>query len=557
MDERALNIRLLKLALPNILTNITIPLLGIVDLGLAGHLSDPAVVGGVAISTTLFNLLYWNFSFLRMGSTGLTAQALGAGDRRAMGRTLGQSLFLALLFGIAILLLRSPIKGLLFALLHPEPALSGYASVYYDLVIWSAPAMLLIYALNGWIIGLQNTWWPMTVSIVTNLTNIALSAFLVLARGRGIDGIASGTLVAQWLGAALLLFGAWFFYLRRKEEPIPLPKRLSELTEGLSKYFRTNVHIFLRTFVLACVSFYFTYAGTRMGALTLAGNALLYQFFSIFSYFIDGFANAAEALVGHAYGKRDRLTLRAAVRTLIVWGGCLALLVAALYFFRGQSFLFLLTDQEEIRVQAMKYIGWIWLLPLAGFLSFLMDGIYIGLTATKEMFYTMLSAALTFLLLFHILPFPDPNDALWCAIITYLVIRGIALTLILPRYSGQRCYIGVGSTRLDQEPRIRLLLEETFGKKRLRFAPFYLTPEADAGKRQYLNSVAELRHNGSPDEIIALLKATETRAGRRPKEETDEVALDLDLVVMDDRILRPRDYDRSYFRIGFDSLTRQ
>lgn len=553
-DHRALNLRLLKLAIPNILTNITIPLLGIVDLGLSGHLSDPAVVGGVAIATTLFNLLYWNFSFLRMGSTGLTAQARGTGDKKAIGRTLGQSLLLSVAFGTLILLLQSPIKTFLLGLLHPDPALSDYAGAYYDIVIWSAPAMLFIYALNGWIIGLENTWWPMVVSITTNVVNIALSSYLVLARGMGIEGIATGTLVAQWLGAGGLFFGAWRFYLQGRKEAIPLPGRLDELTSGLGRYFHTNAHIFLRTLTLACVSFYFTYAGTQMGALTLAGNALLYQFFSVFSYFIDGFANAAEAVVGYSYGKRDRSMLKLSIRTLILWGATLASVVSVAYFFWGKSFLFLLTDQTDIRTVAMIYIKWIWLLPLAGFLSFLMDGIYIGLTATKEMFYTMLLAAVAFLILFRTLPFPDPNDALWCAFITYLVIRGIALSLLLPKYLAQRYYIGIGSTLRDKESYIRGLLRVEFGRRKLRLSSFYTTEEDGKGEMIYLNSVAELRDNSSPETLTLRLKELEKKAGRRPKEETKEVALDLDLVVCDDRILRPKDFGKDYFRTGYLEL---
>lgn len=553
-DQRALNVRLLKLALPNILTNITIPLLGIVDLGLSGHLSDPAAVGGLAIATTLFNLLYWNFSFLRMGSTGLTAQALGAGDQRAIGRTLGQSLFLSLVFGLLILLFKSPIKLFLLGLLHPEPALVDYAGVYYDLVIWSAPAMLFIYALNGWIIGLQNTWWPMVVSIATNLINIALSSYLVLAQGRGIEGIATGTLISQWIGAGGLFFGAWWFYLRREKKPIPLPRAFGELTEGLGRYFHTNIHIFLRTLILACVSFYFTYAGTQMGALILAGNALLYQFFSVFSYFIDGFANAAEAVVGHSYGKRDRNTLKMGIKTLIIWGGSLALIITAVYFLWGKELLYLLTDQSEIRTKVILYLKWIWLLPLAGFLSFLMDGVYIGLTATKEMFLTMLLAAVAFLVLFWTLPFADPNDALWCAFVSYLTIRGIALSLLLPRFTRPRYYIGIGSTQLEKEPDIRALLTDSFGRRNIRISSFYTTEEEGSKARTYLNSVAELRHTGTPATLVTKLKGLEKKAGRKPKEETDDVALDLDLVVLDDQILRPQDFGHTYFQIGFKEL---
>ena len=544
-----LNKRLLKLALPNILSNITVPLLGIIDLALAGHLSDIGAIGGVSVASTIFNLIYWNFSFLRMGTTGLTAQANGAEDKSAMGRNLAQSLGIALSFGLLILALRSHALEVLLGVLQPDPQVVGYATQYFQIVIWGAPAILGTYALNGWIIGMQNTWYPMIVSIIPNITNILISALLVIVYNYGIVGIAIGTVVAQWLGALLLLAGAYGLFLRGQKAT--LPTSWTELKVGIRKYFSTNVHILIRTMLLAFVAFYFTAAGTRMGTLTLSTNALLLQFSTIFSYFIDGFAYAAEAIVGQAYGRKDRTKLLQAIRILMVWGLGLALLVALIYYLGGRHFIYFLTDLPDARHLALHYIDWVYLLPLTGFLAFLMDGVYVGLTATRQMMISMFVAVGVFFALNLTLPFQDPNNALWFAFVTYLLIRGVMLAIMLPRKLTPRYYIGVGSTLLNSEYKIRKLLTDHYGKK-IRLAPFYYTIDTKGTERKYLNTVAELHSDKEPQALQLELKGIEKQAGRVHGE--DEVALDLDLVCRENEILRPSDYHRDYFRQGYKAL---
>ncbi|MDO5035504.1 MAG: MATE family efflux transporter [Porphyromonas sp.] len=557
--------RILRLALPNILTNITVPLLGIVDLALAGHLSEASAIAGVAIATTIFNLIYWNFSFLRMGTTGLTAQAHGAGDERAMGVNLGQSLFIGLTFGLAILLLQRPILQLNFLILRPESQLRVFASTYYNIVIWGAPAILATYALNGWIIGMQNTWWPMVVSIISNVTNIATSATLVLAYHWEVEGLATGTLVAQWLGALLLAAGAWVLFIRKQK--VTLPRRFGDLTHGIRRYFDTNIHIYLRTMLIALVSLFFTYVGTREGAMVLAANALLYQFFTFFSYFIDGFAFAAEALVGHFYGQRDRASVRHAIRLLMRWGLALALVVTVVYLLGARPFLGFLTDKPEVIAVAERYLIWVYLIPLAGFAAFIYDGIFIGVTATRKMLFGMIVAVVVFLGLFYIAPIrllngtADPIIHLWFAFLLYLAVRGVVFWIMADRLEGigkpfaQRYYVLVGSTHLDEEQQIRQALREEWGRRGV-LSPFYLTYEngAEEGGRQYINAVLQLQSGKSLEELRTDTKRIERAYGRRVGDKVD-VALDLDIVVCEGEVLRPADYETSYFQRGYRYFT--
>lgn len=555
-DARHMNQRILRLALPNILSNITVPLLGMVDMGLAGHLDDTEALGGIALSTTIFTILYWGFSFLRMGTTGLTAQALGERRHTALGRTLSQSVLIGMAVGVAILLLRDPLCRLTLDILKPEESVLPYVYTYFRIVVWGAPAMLCTYALNGWIIGMQNTWWPMVVSIVTNVVNIAISTTLVLQGEMGIEGIAIGTLTAQWVGVLMLAGGAYFLFLRRGD--IPLALRVSELTTGIGKYFRTNVFIILRTLLLAVISVFFTSAGARMGVLPLAANALLYQFFSFFSYFIDGFAYAAEAIVGHSYGRKDRECVRRAIMWVVLWGFCIAVVVSVVYMVSGSSILHLLSDQPEVLAYAHDYLGWVYLLPLTGFVAFLMDGIFVGLTATVEMFVSMLIAVVVFFALYYGIPMSRPNDALWLAFDTYLLIRGVMQVVMLAGMRGvgrpfvSTYYISVGSTIIGEEEQIRETLRTHFPTGTL--SSFHHSRDiSGSSDRIYTNAVLSITTTLSVEELKKVTKEIEAEMGR-DRTHPEEVSIDLDIVVRDGEVLRPKDYGREYFARGYREL---
>ena len=552
----SLDRRILKLALPNIVSNLTVPLLGLVDMGLTGHLEDAAPIAGISIATTLFNLIYWVFSFLRMGTSGLTAQAYGSRSRERMGRTLAQSFLIGLVGGLLIILLQTPLSRMILSVLAPEAEVERYALIYFAIVVMGAPAILTTNAMNGWFIGMQNSWYPMAVSIVTNLTNIGLSAFLVLSEGQGIEGIAIGTLVAQWLGMLLLAAGVLLLYVRRGK--VTLPHRLSALGEELGRYFSTNVHIFFRTLLMACVSVFFVYAGTRMGTLTLAGNALLYQFFTLFSYFIDGFANAGEAIVGDAYGQRSREAVRTAVRRLLGWGIGLGLTVTAIYAVAGAELLALLTDREEVLQQALRYLPYVVVIPLAGCIGFVMDGVFIGMTATREMMWSMLAAVVLFFVVDFGLPLEDGNARLMTAFLLYLAARGFVQLLIGLRLEGlgvpfSHHYIILAGTTYneDRARSLRELILEALPEARLTEA--MMSEDAKGSGRLYRNALLILDSREEPDVVARRMKELEERAGR-VHTPGGEVALDLDVVLCDDRVLRPADYAAPYFQSLYHRL---
>ena len=548
--------RILQLAVPNIFSNLTVPLLGIIDLGLAGHLEEVSAIGGVALGTTVFNLIYWIFGFLRMGTTGLTAQSHGARDRKRMGTTLAQSVTIALLISCTLLLLRNPLGEAVLSMLNPDPLLHGYAMEYYRIVIWGAPAVLLTYTMNGFIIGMQNTWWPMLVTLITNVLNIALSTTFVLVRHMGVEGIALGTVLAQALGCLLLLGGAWVLYLRTKK--VDLPRHWNTLKDGLTNFFRLNSALFVRTLLLVTVTTFFTYAGTQMGSVTLGANALLLQFFTIFSYFTDGFAYAAEALTGHYHGEQNRYALRRVVVALLLWGAFLAITISSIYMVGGENLLRLLTDKEEVLTFAGKYFHWVCLVPLVGVAAFLWDGIYIGLGAGRAMVMSMAVAVALFFASFYGLRLNDPNDTLWVAFLIYLGGRSVMQTILALSMSSLKqlplktYYISIGSTNTDSEPAIRKKLRQVWHD--IELSSFYPTQDMREGsERIYLNAVGRVVTGLSTERMVETAKEVEREMGRSAAT-PDEVPLDLDVVMKGVEVLRPKDFVQEYFRRGYREL---
>lgn len=554
--HRYLHRRILSLALPNILSNVTIPLLGLIDLALAGHLHDISSIGGVALGSTIFNLIYWNFGFLRMGTTGLTAQAHGEKDSLQMGTRLCQSLGLALVLSILLLLLRDPLGRIALMILRPDATLSQYAMGYYHLVIWGAPAVLMTYALNGFTIGMQNTLWPMIVSLVTNLLNISLSAYFVLWKGLEIRGLAMGTLLSQWFGCILLATGVWFLFLRTHKAR--LAKDLHTLLRGARVLFSTNGALFLRTLLLVVVTTFFTYCGTQMGATTLAANALLLQLFTFFSYFTDGFAYAAEALAGHYYGARNYRSLRTLIRLLFLWGAGLAVAITLVYLFGGSRILTLLTDKEEVIVCAHSYLIYIYILPLLAFGAFLWDGIYIGLGAARTMLWTMLLSVFVFFGLYFGLSLPEANDTLWIAFLSYLFTRSLSQTVASIRMPPLRTrtlhtyYLSIGSTHLDDERLLREALLRQWPD--IELSSFYRTPDSSSPAGSlYLNSVGRLQSSLSPVDLQLLGKELEREMGR-DRAPRGDIPMDIDVVMRGVEVLRPKDFIREYFRRGYTEL---
>lgn len=422
-----MNREILRLAIPNIISNITVPLLGMVDIAIAGHLESSLYIGAIALGTTVFNMLYWNFNFLRMGTSGFTAQAYGAGDVREMSNLLVRSLLVALLIGGVIVSFQQPIFWLLKTWVKTDASTLLYVEQYYRIAVWAAPATLAMYAFNGWFIGMQDAKTPMYIAIVNNVLNILLSYTFVFYVGMQIEGIAWGTMLSQLM--ALLFFVLMWQRLYGGEMNRYISWGAICQWRALRRFFGVNADIFLRTLLLVVVTSFFTFASSSMGADVLAVNALLMQFFMLFSYFMDGFAYAGEALTGKYIGRKDGTKLRKMIRFLFVWGGGIALFSTLVYLFFSSQILTLLTDKAQIVALAQQYTFWVVLIPLAGFSSFIWDGIYVGATASRGMRNSMLVAVALFFLVYYLtLPYLH-NMALWLSFLLYLFGRGAMQTI--------------------------------------------------------------------------------------------------------------------------------
>ncbi len=422
--------KILQLALPSIVSNITVPLLGLCDVTIMGHVGGAAHIGAITVGSMIFNVMYWLFGFLRMGTSGLTAQAWGGRQLTDTTAMLWRGLAVGVGLGIVFVALQVPIGRLAFWLMQPTDEVAGLCTPYYYIVIWGAPAVLGLYALTGWYIGMQNTRTPMLIAIAQNVVNIALSLLLVVGMKMGVTGVAIGTVTAQWFGfltALLLLLHHYGKLLRRHRAS------LRQVVSRLGHFFRLNLDIFLRTVCLVSVNLYFTSAGAAQGALVLAANALLMQLFLLFSYIMDGFAYAGEALAGRYYGAGNHPMLRQVVRRLFRWGMGVAGVFTLLYAVGGEAFLTLLTTDKLVTTTARTFLPWAVLIPVTGMTAFVWDGVFIGITATRGMLMSCLVASIVFFAVCLSLFATMGNHALWLALLLYLALRGIVQTVYFAR----------------------------------------------------------------------------------------------------------------------------
>lgn len=417
-----INKRILQIAVPSIISNITVPLLGLIDVTIVGHLGAAAYIGAIAVGGMLFNIIYWIFGFLRMGTSGMTSQAYGKHDLDEVARLLLRSVGVGLLIAIILVALQYPIRKLAFTFIQTTEEVERLATLYFRICIWGAPAMLGLYGFAGWFIGMQNSRFPMYIAITQNIVNIAASLCFVYLFHMKVAGVAWGTLTAQYAGflMALLLWRRYYGGLKKHVAWHEVLKK-----EAMLRFFQINRDIFLRTLCLVIVTLFFTSAGAAQGEIVLAVNTLLMQLFTLFSYIMDGFAYSGEALVGKYVGANNRLALYRTVRQLFIWGVGLSTGFTLLYFFGGKSFLGLLTNETSVIREAGNYFYWVLAIPLTGFAAFLWDGIFIGATATRQMFYSMLVASGSFFLVYYSLHEWMGNHALWLAFIVYLSLRGI------------------------------------------------------------------------------------------------------------------------------------
>ena len=445
-----MNKRILGLALPNIITNITVPLLGMVDMAIVGHLGV-SHIGAIAIGAQIFNLIYWNFGFLRMGTSGFTAQAYGAQDMNEAVRIFVRAISIAFAVALLLILLQWPISRLSILIFQVKNGseVIQLALSYFFVRIWAAPATLGLYAVKGWFIGMQNSKLPMWIAIFLNTVNIICSLLFVLVFHWDIQGVALGTVIAQYSGLAVGIFFivkkyGWVFsnYGSSARDIIADALHWNEMR----RFFKVNGDIFLRTICLATVFTFITSASGQISREVLAIDALLMQFFTLFSYIMDGFAYAGESLVGRYIGAQDKASLHLSIRLLLLWGLALTILFTILYAVGGEWFLRIFSSDPVINNGAKTYLLWTLVIPVCGFAAFLFDGIFVGATASRAMRDCMFIATLAFFAVYYIgiRIFIHGayvtsqieilwNNILWSAFMVYLALRGILQALCLKK----------------------------------------------------------------------------------------------------------------------------
>ncbi|MCD6331835.1 MAG: MATE family efflux transporter [Bacteroidales bacterium] len=419
-----MNRQILRLAIPNIISNVTVPLLGLVDLAVLGHLESEVYIGAIALGGVLFNFLYWGFGFLRMGTSGFTAQAFGQHNLSEAVHTLVRALLVAGLGGFFIILVKSPIGWIAFNLLEGNRDVTFLAKQYYSIRVFAAPATLGLYALTGWFIGMQNAKAPMIIAIVANLVNVGMDFFFVFVLGMKSDGVALGTVIAQYTGLIIALVILFRYYRRLFKYFI---RQIAFKATAFGSFFSVNANILIRTLFLIFVFSFFTSKSAAQNDRMLAVNTLLLQFLMVFSYFTDGFAYAAEALTGKYIGSKNPARLHQTIRLLFRWGLGITIPFTMAYAIMGTSILNILTNNQEVIDSCRPYFFWVLLLPLAGFPSYLWDGIYIGATAGRGLRNTMLlSTMVVFLPVWFLTRSSMGNHGLWLALTLFLVARGLS-----------------------------------------------------------------------------------------------------------------------------------
>lgn len=404
------------------MATVTTPLLGLIDTAFTGHMGGAAYLAAIALGGNIFNLTYWLFGFLRGGTSGFTAQARGAGDVHGQAVALMRSLTLALAVGVGIIVLQRPLEWLFRAAMDPSDERVWQLAVgYFRILVWGAPAVLSTYALLGWFIGMGRTRAAMWMSIAIDVVNIVVTGILVLGVGFKVEGVAFGTLAAQWSGPLVALPMVFRLLDGR------LKVSLNELLDSgpLRRFLRVNLDIFLRTLCLIGVTLWFTRVGASQGAGVLAANALLMQFFLLFSYVMDGFAYAGESLMGQAAGARDVRRQRVLVKRIMRMGAWLAGLFTIVYFLAGNGIVSLLSDSEEVRGVASDYMYWVVAIPIVSFAAFAWDGMLVGNSETRPLLHAIVVATVVYFGVWFSLGPLLGNHAIWLAFLCYLGCRAV------------------------------------------------------------------------------------------------------------------------------------
>lgn len=418
-----MNREILRLALPSIVSNITVPLLGLVDVAITGHMGEARYMAAIAVGSMVFNIIYWLFSFLRFGTGGITAQEFGKAHLNIRGTSyiLLRSQAVSLIMACTLLLLQMPLFHIAMWLIEPEAQLVNIIHTYYNICIWGTIPSLALYSFTGWFVGMQNTKLPMIISITQNVVNILLSCLFVYLLGMKIEGVALGTLIAQWCGAIMALS---LVALKYRALWTGVSLRSPLFLRGWQKFLAVNRTLFFRTLFLVAVNLYFIVAGSKGGAVILAVNSVLMQMFILYTYVMDGFAFAAEALCGRFYGAKDREHFHVALKGVWRWSVYLTTAYTLAYAFGGETFMRLLTDDTAIRIAAMDYMPWTIAIPICGIAAFVWDGVFVGITNSKGMLWGTAMGATAFFTIYLTLYGSLHNHALWFAFNAYLFMRG-------------------------------------------------------------------------------------------------------------------------------------
>ena len=429
-QNRNLNKQILSLAIPNIISNLSVPMLSAVDTALMGRLENEQYLGAIAIGGIIFGFVYWGFGFLRMGVTGLTAQAYGAKDSKESVLILKRAAIVALLIGLLLILLQPLIAALSFYLMDAGAEVEHLARSYFQIRIYAAPATLTLHVFHGWFLGMQNAKYPMLLTVVANLLNLALNFFFVKVLMMTSDGVALGTVIAQYLGL-LCTIGLFLRRYRHLWDGWRLTGVLH--LPALKRFFGISGDIFIRTLsVLFCHAF-FTSKAAALSDAALAINAILLQLIHILAYGIDGFAFAAESLVGRYKGAREIANLKRAVRYAFWWALLLSAGFSLVFGLLGTKLLYFFTDKTDLLIGARPYLIWIAIAPLINSVAYIWDGVYIGATASAAMRNSMLASMVVFLLAYFLLNGLG-NHGLWLALTLFSITRGVTLTLLAPKH---------------------------------------------------------------------------------------------------------------------------
>ncbi len=423
---------ILRLALPNILSNITVPLVGMVDLALMGHMESEIHLNAIAIGGTIFSFIYMSFGFLRMGTTGFIAQAHGSKDGQKVIHVFSRAMLVAFSIALVLIVSQIPIGMLSVYLLNAGSDINNLALEYFHIRIFAAPATLGLYAIMGWFIGRQDTKTPLFLALLINISNVGFNLLFIYVFDMQSSGVAWGTLIAQYMGFTVGLF--LIFTRNRKLWKMWDWVKVIEPKE-LKKFFVVNRDIFIRTILLIITITFFTASSARMGGEILAVNTILFQFFLFFTYFIDGFANAAEALVGKHIGANKRHGIKILISKIFIWGFGISLPFALSYFIFGKQLMHILTNLKPIIDAAAPYFIWIGIMPILSFAAFIWDGVYVGAMAAKAMRNSMLISSLfIFFPLYFILQPIIGNHGLWIAFNAFLLSRGVMLHFLAQKY---------------------------------------------------------------------------------------------------------------------------